>query len=129
MAKTGRPRTGFPAVPITAIGDVTCGTHTLGMQATRVMSLTNRVLRRLHNELRANPNGLPSPAWLETFRYIAPTIVALLREQRERSRGTEQPPMTDVEFAAGMRELAEDAVLAMSADELADLLKRRGEAS
>ena len=132
MARTGRPRNGLPHVLTVAVGGVTVGSHMLTRQGERLTSLTNRVLRRLDHDLRANPEGLPSPAWLEAFRYVAPTILALFREQRDRAAlaSVPQAPLTEEEYENGMRELRSEALQELSIDELEQqLLKRRTEAS
>jgi hypothetical protein len=85
MAKTGRPRNGLPYVPTIAVGGVAVGSHMLTKQAERLVSLGNRLLRRLDRAERAAPDGPPDPAWIESYRYLAPTVLALLREQRERA--------------------------------------------
>lgn len=79
-----------------------------------------------------NEQGTPSRDWCRAYQRYQNGFVTLLAEQREqlklqlmaRQRG--QEPMSDDEFANGMRELAIDALKELSTDDLAKEFLRRG---
>lgn len=71
---------------------------------------------------------LPSPEWLEHFRWYQNAVLKLLAEQRMRAviKGEGKPPLSDVELEAEMEALARVAVEEMPLEQLDALLKARG---
>lgn len=79
-----------------------------------------------------NEFGTPSRDWCRAYQRYQNGHFQLLAEQREQlklqlmARRGGQEPLTDEEYAAGMRELAHDALRELSTDELAKEFLRRG---
>lgn len=84
MSKTGRARSHLPPVTSAAVGGVSV-THSLNLQAARLVSINHRIGKRLDRWLKLNPEGLPDADFVETYRYYAAALINLLKEQRERS--------------------------------------------
>lgn len=79
-----------------------------------------------------NDFGTPSRDWCRAYQRYQNGFVTLLAEQREQlklqllaSRSGQQP-LSDEEYANGMRELALDALRELGTDELAKEFLRRG---
>jgi hypothetical protein len=102
----GRPKDGLPALPSISLDSVVVGTHDLTLQSKQLESICRRVGKRLNywltrtarlNTAAGNPvdeEPLPSPEFLEAFRYYQAALLGLLKEQRERARlkGDEPTP-------------------------------------
>lgn len=79
-----------------------------------------------------NEHGTPSRDWCRLFARYQAALMALIGEEREKTkmqimaRRAGQQPLTDEEYADGMRELAMDALKELPTDELAKEFLRRG---
>lgn len=94
----GRLKAGLPSVPTVTLADVTVGLHDLTQQSKMLESICRRIGIRLSYWLRrtarlntdaGNPIDeapLPSPEFLEAFRYYQAALLGLLKEQRERAK-------------------------------------------
>lgn len=96
------------------------------------------VLTRMREQLERqldidiNEHGTASRDWCRLFARYQTAVMALLGEEREKTKmhilasRAGQQPLSDEEYAAGMRELALDALRELPADELAKEFLRRG---
>jgi hypothetical protein len=103
---------GFPGCQTRPVEGIYVGTHTLTKQAEQLESLTRRVGNRLSLWLKRtsgpnddpNANPLPSPEWIESFRYYQAAVLGLLKEQRERAKLKAGEDITDDELQKQFRE-------------------------
>jgi hypothetical protein len=104
-----RPRSTFPAVPAAQAGGVSVGQHTLTKQAEQLESLNRRIGRRLAHWLRTHPDQLPDAEFVETYHRHSASLIALLKEQRERAKDGGPPVPTEVLTAQLRHEFADAA--------------------
>lgn len=90
----GRLKAGLPPMPSVTLDSVTVGLHDLTQQSKMLESICRRIGIRLTYWLRRSMRDasepleapLPSPEFLEAFRYYQAALLGLLKEQRERAR-------------------------------------------
>lgn len=121
--KPGRRKAGVPSLPAITLDSVSvAATHDLTVQSKMLSSLTRRIGVRLNYWLRrtarlnteaGNPDDeapIPSPEFLEAFRYYQAALLGLLKEQRERAKLQGDAPTEEqlqAQFAQELRRALE----------------------
>lgn len=120
--KGGRRRSGVLALPSISLDSVSVATHDLTVQSKMLSSLTKRIGVRLNYWLRRTAKQtsdaglpeheapIPSPEFLEAFRYYQAALLGLLKEQRERAKLQGDAPTEEqlqAQFATELRRALE----------------------
>lgn len=114
----------LPSVVPRRVGGVTIHRNVLEEESIRLCRLSARVGKRLRYTFALLGEAeLPPPEWADQYRLYAGTIIALLREQRERNRVVaDLPQISDEQFEEELANLARTQISRMSPDELEALL-------
>lgn len=122
------------AVSTPEIGGVRIRRHPLDREASKLATLARRVRIRLERwmeetEALCDDDGrsvLPNFDMNATLNWYLKAVLGLLNEQRARAVLKDgKPPLSDVEFEAELRQLAEETLLRMSPEDFARLLATR----
>jgi len=98
---------------------------------TSVLSRMGEMLER-QLEIDINEHGTASRDWCRLFARYQSALMAVVGEEREKvkmqimANRSGQQPLSDEEYANGMRELAVDALRELSTEDLAKEFLRRG---
>jgi hypothetical protein len=79
---------------------VTFGKHALELEAERMQSITKSVGLRLKHWLRLNKRVLPDEQFVDIYRYYQASVLAQLREQRERAAAAGPSTMSTEQLEA-----------------------------
>lgn len=128
--RIGRPSNGFPSLPVVNLDGVEIGKHALTQDAELLASVTRRIGKRLAYWLRRTGHGIPaleqpmpSPEFLEAFRYYQSAQLGILREQRERFALLKGEEVDEATLKAQFRASLVDALSTFSAEERAFAMK------